>query len=106
MEAAYRWISQRSIRNATRWFNGLDRAILSLAKNPQRFGLAPESDYFGKEIRQLLYGKRGVFTAFSSLLRIRQYQSFTRDTLLEMSCDRPMMSRPATLPNPRKELAN
>jgi plasmid stabilization system protein ParE len=33
-----------------------------LEDNPQRWGLAPESDWYPGELRQLLYGKRrGVY---------------------------------------------
>ena len=44
--------------HAVRWFNGLEAAILRLASQPERCPVAPESDEFGRNIRQLLYGRR------------------------------------------------
>ncbi len=57
LEAAARWWAQnRSVEQAQRWYDGFVAAIRSLARNPQRFPLAPESDAFPIEIRQLAYG--------------------------------------------------
>jgi len=49
---------QLGMQAATRWYNGLMQAIYSLQEFPHRCPLAPESDVFEEEIRQLLYGKR------------------------------------------------
>jgi plasmid stabilization system protein ParE len=59
MREAYLWIARDSSRAAARWYNGLERAIETLAENPGRCPLAPESEYFKEEIRELFYGKRG-----------------------------------------------
>jgi plasmid stabilization system protein ParE len=40
---------------AQRWADGFEDAIASLATNPERWGLAPESGLMGLEIRQLIY---------------------------------------------------
>jgi plasmid stabilization system protein ParE len=57
LEAAARWWAQhRSVEQARRWYDGFVAAIRSLAKNPQRFPLARESEAFPIEIRQLVYG--------------------------------------------------
>jgi plasmid stabilization system protein ParE len=57
-EKHYRWYAKRAPLAAARWYNGLLDAIETLADNPERCGLAPESEHFDEEIRQLLYGKR------------------------------------------------
>jgi plasmid stabilization system protein ParE len=59
LEEAYRWIAERSPEAAARWYNGLTRTIATLQDHPQRCGLASESSSVGREIRQLLYGRRG-----------------------------------------------
>jgi plasmid stabilization system protein ParE len=62
VEDAYRWLHHQSSGAAVRWYRGLREAIESLESNPQRCPIAPESAFFGEEIRQLLYGKRrGVY---------------------------------------------
>jgi plasmid stabilization system protein ParE len=57
-DAIYEWMAQRAPQGAVRWYNGLLDAIESLADFPERCSLAPESEHFTEEIRQLLYGKR------------------------------------------------
>lgn len=56
-EEAHLWKLQRSAVSAAKWYNGLVDAIDSLSAYPERCSLAPESETFGKEIRQLMYGK-------------------------------------------------
>jgi plasmid stabilization system protein ParE len=56
---AHRWLYDRSPTAANRWQGGLLRAIHSLETQPSRCARAPESESFGEEIRQLLYGRRG-----------------------------------------------
>ena len=58
LEAAYLWIAERAPEAAARWYNGLLDALLKLETLPERCPIAPESDAFKEEIRQLLYGKR------------------------------------------------
>jgi plasmid stabilization system protein ParE len=58
-EAAYQWMVQRSPERAEAWTNGFLMAIESLEDFPARCSMAPESAFFQREIRQLLYGKRG-----------------------------------------------
>ncbi|HEV3236456.1 MAG TPA: type II toxin-antitoxin system RelE/ParE family toxin [Gemmataceae bacterium] len=57
-EAAYTWLAEKSPRSAAEWYVKLFEKIESLKDNPSRCSLAPESDAFSEEIRQLLYGKR------------------------------------------------
>ena len=57
LESAARWWAEnRSVDQAQRWYDGFLAAIRSLAKNPAQFPLAPESDSFPFETRQLVYG--------------------------------------------------
>jgi plasmid stabilization system protein ParE len=58
IEEAYDWLADRDPDAASKWKLGLLDAIAKLETMPLATTLAPESDYFGREIRQLLYGKR------------------------------------------------
>jgi len=61
-DSATAYIKQFAPGRAARWFEGLSRALLSLAEMPQRCPLAPEVETLGVELRQLLYGRRtGVY---------------------------------------------
>jgi plasmid stabilization system protein ParE len=56
------WLTERSRAAAARWHEQLLEAIRSLEENPERWGLAPESEWYPGELRQLLHGKRrGVY---------------------------------------------
>jgi len=59
LRAQYRYIAAQSPGIADRWFNRFVAAIESLAQHPQRCPIARESAQLGREIRQLLFGKRG-----------------------------------------------
>jgi plasmid stabilization system protein ParE len=62
IDEALEWLSERSPSAAVRWHQQLLEAVGSLENNPERCGLAPESEWVGGEIRQLLQGKkRGVY---------------------------------------------
>jgi plasmid stabilization system protein ParE len=62
IDDAIEWLAARAPRNAARWHEKLLLAVQSLDENPERCGLAPESEWFSSEIRQLLHGKRrGVY---------------------------------------------
>lgn len=53
------WLLNEGAGDAgSRWFFGLQDAILSLAERPLRCPLAAESQEFRFEVRQLLYGRR------------------------------------------------
>ena len=56
---AFDWLAARAPKGADRWRAGLLLAVDSLEHMPMRCPLAPECDYFGREIRQLLHGKKG-----------------------------------------------
>ena len=59
LDEAYRWIAERSPENAARWFNRFLESLATLERSPNRCGVAPESKQIGRDIRQLLYGRRG-----------------------------------------------
>jgi plasmid stabilization system protein ParE len=62
IDAALEWLTQQSRPAAVRWHQQLTEAIRSLENNPERWGLAPESEWYSGELRQLLHGKRrGVY---------------------------------------------
>jgi plasmid stabilization system protein ParE len=71
--------SERSFSASMRWFDGIRRAIDSLAQNPERCPLADEADDFGFDLRILIHGrKRQVFRilfiidgVFVHVLRVR-----------------------------------
>jgi plasmid stabilization system protein ParE len=56
------WISERSERAARVWHEQILAAAESLELNPKRCSLAPESEWFGAEVRQHFFGKRrGIY---------------------------------------------
>lgn len=58
-DSAFIRISQVvSPEKARIWYQGLLKAIESLSEMPKRCPLARENEYFSKEIRQLIYGRR------------------------------------------------
>lgn len=50
------WYDNERAGLGERWLRGMRRAISSLSKNPDRFGLAHESDLFEYDLRELYYG--------------------------------------------------
>jgi plasmid stabilization system protein ParE len=55
---AFWWIEERSPTAAARWYAGLRRAVAKLAKMPERYPIAEESEQLGLNLRQMLYGRR------------------------------------------------
>jgi len=83
IDEAYLWLYEQSPAAAARWFRGLRKAIDSLETNPERCSLAPESDAFAGELRQLLYGRRrGVyrilFTVAGDTVRVHRVRHGSR----------------------------
>jgi plasmid stabilization system protein ParE len=65
LEGQYQHIASHNPRAAARWFNRFVTALEGLSQFPERSPIARESDLTGREIRQLLFGKRqGVRRAF------------------------------------------
>jgi plasmid stabilization system protein ParE len=62
IDEAIEWLAARSHAAAVRWHEQLLEAVRSLETNPERWELAPESECYPGELRQLLHGKRrGVY---------------------------------------------
>lgn len=58
IDDAFLWIEERSPIDAARWFNTLYQTIDSLELLPKRCPIAPESDFFDIEIREIFHGRR------------------------------------------------
>lgn len=70
---------------AARWLERFERALETLALNPQRCSIALENDLVEQEIRQLLYGKAGgvyraLFTIFDDEVRVLHIRRAVRHT--------------------------
>lgn len=50
------WYSDQNEEIGRAWYQGVRAAIESLSDNPDRFGLAHESEEFPFELREILYG--------------------------------------------------
>lgn len=63
LDDAFLWsCAMWSLPQAEKWFVGLMSAINSLSRFPKRQPLAPESEAFDVEVRQMLYGRgRGQY---------------------------------------------
>jgi plasmid stabilization system protein ParE len=52
------WLAERDVSAADRWFDRLYDTIGSLEMFPERCPVAPESKFFGREIREVFHGRR------------------------------------------------
>jgi toxin ParE1/3/4 len=57
LEELYLWVTERAPDQGAAWFNGLERAILSLEQLPRRCRIASESFDPGQPVRVLNYGR-------------------------------------------------
>lgn len=62
LDQALWWSENRSADQAIRWLDGFEQELSSLAKNPERCGVARENDAFDIVIRELHFGLRGKAT--------------------------------------------
>lgn len=58
LEELYLWVVERAPQQGARWFNGLERAVLSLDRHPKRRPVAPESFDPDHPVRVLTYGRK------------------------------------------------
>ena len=58
LEAVYLWVVARAPQQGAKWFNGLERAVLSLEEHPSRCPAAPESVDPLLPVRVLHYGRK------------------------------------------------
>lgn len=54
---AHAWLAAENPVYAGRWLAGIRERILGSETLPESHALAPESDAFDREVRQLLYGR-------------------------------------------------
>ena len=65
LEELYLWVVERAPSQGAAWFNGLERAILSLEQLPKRCRIAPESFDPVQAVRVFNYGRsRHVYRVF------------------------------------------
>jgi len=57
LEELYLWVVERAPNQGATWFNGLERAILSLEQLPKRCRIAPESFDPDQPVRVFNYGR-------------------------------------------------
>ena len=58
LEELYLWVLERAPQQGAAWFNGLERAVLSLDQHPERCPVAPESLDPTHPVRVLSYGRK------------------------------------------------
>lgn len=58
LEELYLWVIDRAPQQGAQWFNGLERAILSLGRHPKRCPIAPDSFDPDQPVRVLTYGRK------------------------------------------------
>jgi toxin ParE1/3/4 len=58
LEELYLWVVARAPQQGSKWFNGLERAVLSLDEHPKRCPVAPESIDPDHPVRVLSYGRK------------------------------------------------
>src|SRR5262245_13099827 len=58
LEDLYLWVVARAPQQGAKWFNGLERAVLSLDQHPKRCPVAAESIEPDQLVRVLSYGRK------------------------------------------------
>ena len=88
-QSIYDWIANRSLEGAVRWFEAFVKAVYSLKRNPERCGMAAESPFRGKSLRQLIFrapsGQRYrlLFTIIGDDVRVLHLRGPGQDLLSE-----------------------
>jgi plasmid stabilization system protein ParE len=68
LEELYLLVVARAPQQGARWFNGLERAVLSLGQHPKRCPVAPEGIDPDEPVRVLSYGRKPhVYRVFFTL---------------------------------------
>ena len=80
---AHEWIAAENPDYARTWLGGLREKILGLETLPESHALAPETDAFDRDIRQLLYGRgtpwRIFFAVDGSTVQVLHVRHGRRD---------------------------
>jgi plasmid stabilization system protein ParE len=84
MRDGYRWAARNAPEAAAKWLERFYHALQSLATYPERCGVAPEAALMGREIRQLLFGRRrsvwrALFVIEGQEVRVLHVRRGTRD---------------------------
>ena len=58
LEALYLWVVAAAPNQGAKWFNGLEKAVLSLDQHPRRCPIAPESIDPVHPVRVMSYGRK------------------------------------------------
>lgn len=58
LEELYLWVVERAPQQGAKWFNSLERAVLSLNQHPKRCPVAAESFGPDRPVRVLTYGRK------------------------------------------------
>ncbi len=58
IDRIFDWIFERSPEGARRWYEAFCKSAARLESNPLSCGIAPESDDFPEEVRQMLFRTR------------------------------------------------
>ena len=64
---AYGWLVAENPAYAKKWLGGIREKIVGLEIFPESHAVAPESDAFASEIRQLLYGRGTPWRIFFTI---------------------------------------
>ena len=57
-DAIFHWIAARSPAGAARWYAAFLSAAHDLSNNPFRFGISPESEAIGRDVRHRFFKTR------------------------------------------------
>lgn len=80
---AHAWLAAENPAYAAKWLAGVRKKILELETFPESHAVAPESDAFDCQIRQLLYGRgnpwRIFFTIEGSTVQVLHVRHGSRD---------------------------
>ena len=83
----YLYAADRAPETAKKWLERFEHAITSLASNPERCGIAPESTLVAREVRQLLFGSghsvfRALFVVTADEVQVLHVRRATMDVAM------------------------
>ena len=58
VSSVLQWLRERSPRGAANWMNRYDHALKTLCANADGFGVAPEADESGEDLREITFKTR------------------------------------------------
>ncbi len=87
IRSAIAWISrEQSTTAAAKWYNSIEKKVLTLGNHPRRCPIAAENEKFPEEIRELLHGRKGtryriIFTIREDAVHVLYVRHGARDEL-------------------------